>query len=229
MSDHLVDCEKIFIPVHVGRKLDGHFYLYLNDLKNKLVEIWDSLLDDEYMTKIERDETTQNLLIAMENLFKDTTFTKFDQTMANNIPLESNKYDGGIFVINFMQQRIHSIQVNSDEARLNLALQLLNSNLNKEKANLYCKAECSQVKAKEDSYMSGVKRRRASPKNVGREAYIELDDSNRKVKRDHIDLITGSSKGYVLPATNLVGEEFQEYIDQIWKWIMEDKASAIGI
>ncbi|XP_028804039.1 uncharacterized protein LOC114759116 [Neltuma alba] len=85
-----VDCEKIFIPVHVEKNSCGHYYLYIIHTKNQEVEIWDSLCD-RFMDETERDQTTKKLLLAMDNLFGNVMFTKFDRRMASNILLQPNR------------------------------------------------------------------------------------------------------------------------------------------
>ncbi|KAI9078149.1 hypothetical protein K1719_039917 [Acacia pycnantha] len=142
MSD-LESCDKIFIPVHVGERPNGHFYLYIIHLKNKEIEIWDSLLNT---SEAEIEETTKKLSIAMEKLFEKVTFTEFHLKMADDILLQPNGFDCGVFVINYMLQsdnyvrRDSSFQFDSQKERDDLALKLLNNDLNKEKQNLYDKA-----------------------------------------------------------------------------------------
>ncbi|XP_028769969.1 probable disease resistance protein At4g27220 [Neltuma alba] len=230
-----VDCEKIFIPVHVEKNSCGHYYLYIIHTKNQEVEIWDSLCD-RFMDETKRDQTTENLLLAMDNLFENVMFTKFDRRMASNILLQPNGHDCGIFVINYMQQSDHYVtqnplfQFDSDKERLDLALKLLKSNLNNEQERLYDEAARSYAKAhsEEDLDLRGTKRKWVE--DVGRGgAYMELDDSDNTVKRKNVRLKTECSRGYLLPPIDLLGEEFQRYTQQIWKWITEDEVSAIGI
>ncbi|KAI9078140.1 hypothetical protein K1719_039908 [Acacia pycnantha] len=142
MSD-LESCDKIFIPVHVGARPNEHFYLYIIHLKNKEIEVWDSLPNTSE-AKIE--EATKKLLIAMEKLFEKVTFTEFHSKKADDILLQPNGFDCGVFVINYMQQsdnyvkRDSSFQFDSQKEREDLALKLLNNDMNKEKQNLYDKA-----------------------------------------------------------------------------------------
>ncbi|XP_028769962.1 uncharacterized protein LOC114727420 [Neltuma alba] len=194
---NLVDCEKIFIPVHVEKNSCGHYYLYIIHTKNQEVEIWDSLCD-QFMDETERNQTTENLLLAVDNLFGNVMFTKFGRRMASNILLQPNGYDCGIFVINYMQQSDHYVtqntlfQFDSDKERLDLALKLLKSNLNNEKESLYDEAARSYAKAhsEEDLDLCGTKRK--GVEDVGRRGtYMELDDSDNTVKRKNVRLKTG--------------------------------------
>ncbi|XP_054817733.1 uncharacterized protein LOC129317432 [Prosopis cineraria] len=87
-------------------------------------------------------------LLAMEKLFGDVAFAKFHQRMASNISLQPNDngYDCGIFVIKYMQQSDNyvsqnpSFQFDSNKERLDLALELLKSDLNQEREILYHKS-----------------------------------------------------------------------------------------
>ncbi|KAI9104184.1 hypothetical protein K1719_023020 [Acacia pycnantha] len=111
MSD-LESCEKIFIPVHVGARPNGHFHLYIIHIKNKKIEIWDSLPNTSE-AEIGREETTKKLLLALEKLFEEAVlFTKFHLKMANDILLQFNGFDSGIFVINYMQQSDNYVKRN---------------------------------------------------------------------------------------------------------------------
>ncbi|XP_054817485.1 uncharacterized protein LOC129317150 isoform X2 [Prosopis cineraria] len=198
-------CEKIFIPVYIGKSSLGHFYLYIINMRNQEVEIWDSLCD-QFMNKTERDQITQKLLLAMEKLFKDVImFTKFPcRGIARNIALQPNGYDCGIFVIRYMQQLDNyvrqnpSFQFDSDEERLDLALELLKSDLNQEKETLHDKAAGSyaQVQSEEDIDSCGIKKKwvdtwKTISEDVGRGAHMELDDSDNRVKRNNVSLETG--------------------------------------
>ncbi|KAK4253624.1 hypothetical protein QN277_010273 [Acacia crassicarpa] len=171
----------VFIPVLVGARPNGHFYLYIIHLKNKVVEIWDSC--PPFVAEADRDETTTKLLIAMEKLFEKVTFTEFHRKMADDIRLQLNGFDCGVFVINYMLQsdnyvkRDSSFKFDSQKERENLALKLLNNDLNKEKQNLYDKAirHYAQVE-KQD----GNKRLRVDPskehlEDAGREMEAEDD------------------------------------------------------
>ncbi|XP_054818557.1 uncharacterized protein LOC129318064 isoform X2 [Prosopis cineraria] len=88
MSDFINNCEKIFIPVRVEKNSCGHFYLYIIDVKNQVVEIWDSLCP-QFMDKSTREQTTK-LLFAMENIFGNVKFTEFSWGMASNILSQTN-------------------------------------------------------------------------------------------------------------------------------------------
>ncbi|XP_028804041.1 disease resistance protein RPH8A-like [Neltuma alba] len=221
----------------VGRHnmIDNYMWDLVDCEKNQEVEIWDSLCD-RFTDKIERDQTIEKLLLAMDNLFENVMFTKFDRRMASNILLQRNGHDCGIFVINYMQQSDHYVKQNplfqfdSDKERLDLALKLLKSNLNNEKERLYDEAARSYAKAhtEEDLDLRGTKRKWVE--DVGRRgAYMELDDSDNIAKRKNVRLKTECSRGYLLPTIDLVGEEFQRSTQQIWKWITEDEVSAVGI
>ncbi|XP_028798381.1 probable disease resistance protein At4g27220 [Neltuma alba] len=213
MSD-LESCEKVFIPVHIGAKPNGgHFYLYIIHLKNEEIEIWDSLLN-KFVAEPKRNEITKKVLLAMEKLFVKVAFTKFRSKMANDILLQPNEIDCGIFVVKFMEQshnyvkRNSLFQFDSKKEREDLASKLLNSDLNQEKQSLHDKAS--------QHY-----------------AQVEPQDGNKRLRIDRLNkydrLEKGSSKGYILPTTDLIGEKFQSNIQDICKWIMDDEVSAIGI
>ncbi|KAI9078139.1 hypothetical protein K1719_039907 [Acacia pycnantha] len=124
---------------------------------------------------------------------------------------------------NYKLERANDIlsQDNGQKEREDLALKLLTNDLNQEKQNLYDKARrrpYAQVE-KQD----GNERLRVDAS----ETYIEAKYDD-KVNR-HDGLRKGSSKGYLLPTTDLIGWGFQRYTEQIWEWIMDDKVSAIGV
>ncbi|KAI9104183.1 hypothetical protein K1719_023019 [Acacia pycnantha] len=169
MSD-LESCEKIFIPVHVGARPNEHLYLHIIHLKNKEIEIWDSLPNT---SEAEKKETTAKLLIAMEKLFEKVTFPEFHLKMADDILLQPNGFDCGVFVINYMQQ-------SDNYVKRDIAFQLLNNDLNEEKQNLYDKARRHYAQV-EKQY--GNKRLRLdSPKE-----HIEYVERERKEKYDDFD------------------------------------------
>ncbi|XP_054817660.1 putative disease resistance protein At5g05400 [Prosopis cineraria] len=231
-------CEKIFIPVHVEKNRCGHFYLYIIHVEDQVVEIWDSLRD-QFMDKTEREQITKKILLVMETLFEDVMSTKFHWRMASNIQSQSNGYDCGVFVIKYMQQLDNyvrqnpSFQFDSNKERLDLALELLNSDFNQEREILSHKATGSyaQVHSEEDIDSCGIKRKQVDTcKTIfggGKGAYVELDDFNDRVKRKNVSSKTGCV--YVLPTTELVGRCFKWYSQRIWKWIMGDEVSTIGI
>ncbi|KAK4253631.1 hypothetical protein QN277_010279 [Acacia crassicarpa] len=173
--------KKVFIPVHIGQKRHGHFYLYIFHLNKKVVEIWDSL--PTFVAETDRDETTKKLFFAIEILFKQKkgAFSDYQTEMANNIRSQDNGFDCGVFVINYMQQsdnyvkRDSSFQFNSQKEREDLALKLLNNDLNKEKQNLYDKARRHYAHVEKQD---GNKRLRVDPskehfEDVGREMEAE--------------------------------------------------------
>ncbi|KAI9078130.1 hypothetical protein K1719_039898 [Acacia pycnantha] len=195
MSD-LESCDKIFIPVHYGARRNGHFYLYIIHLKNKEIEIWDSLPNT---TEAEKSETTEKLLTAMEKLFEKVAFTEFRRKMADDILSQPNGFDCGVFVINYMQQsdnyvkRDSSFQFDSQKEREDLALKLLNNDLNKEKKNLYDKARrhYAQVDKQDgnkrlrvDEKQDGNKRLRVDDKQDGnkRLRVVEKQDGNKRLR-----------------------------------------------
>ncbi|XP_054790651.1 putative ubiquitin-like-specific protease 1B [Prosopis cineraria] len=191
-------CEKVLsiyiIPVHVEKNRCGHFYLYIIHVEDQVVEIWDSLRD-QFMDKTEREQITKKILLVMETLFEDVMSTKFHWRMASNIQSQSNGYDCGVFVIKYMQQLDNyvrqnpSFQFDSNKERLDLALELLNSDFNQEREILSHKATGSyaQVHSEEDIDSCGIKRKQVDTcKTIfggGKGAYVELDDFNDRVKR----------------------------------------------
>ncbi|KAI9081410.1 hypothetical protein K1719_036556 [Acacia pycnantha] len=83
------------------------------------------------------------LLIAMGKLFEKVPFTEFHLKMADNILLQPNGFDCGVFVINYMQQSDNYVKGESSfqsKEREDLAFRLLTNDLNQEKQNLYDKA-----------------------------------------------------------------------------------------
>ncbi|KAI9078159.1 hypothetical protein K1719_039927 [Acacia pycnantha] len=232
MSD-LESCDKIYIPVHVGARPNGHYYLYIIHLKNKEIEIWDSLPNT---SEAEIEETTKKLLIAMEKLFEKVSFTKFHLKMADNILLQPNGFDGGVFVINYMQQsdnyvkRDSSSQFDSQKEREDLALKLLNNDLNEEKQNLYDKARrhYAQVEKQDGNKRSRVDPSKEHFEDVGREMEAEYDDSNEEEDDFDQEYEDEDEDDYGLE-NDLMGREFQRNTEQIMEWIEDDKVSAIGV
>ncbi|KAF7836394.1 putative disease resistance protein [Senna tora] len=239
----------IFIPIHVQKNAQGHFYLYIVDLKKQEVQILDSL--SQFIDKKDRDKTTQKLLLALDELFidditgKSGTFTKFHVTISEGVLSQSNEYDCGIFVVNFMQQsdnyvnKIPSFQFHSDEERLDLALKLLKSDLNMERERLYdaAKHQYEHGRDQEDHLdSSGIKRKRVDTcKAFSKDVEIksaditELSYSHISFRNNNVGMEKGHTKGYPIPTTDIIGQKFEGYKDQIWKWVMEDEVSIIGV
>ncbi|KAI9104270.1 hypothetical protein K1719_023106 [Acacia pycnantha] len=231
-ENHIFDQEspeKVFIPVHTGQETHGHFYLYIFYLNKDVIEIWDSLHNNKFVAVTERDETTKKLLFAMEILFEKEkgALSNYKLERANDILLQDNEFDCGVFVIKYMQQSDNYVkrnplfQFDSQKEREDLALKLLTNDLNQEKQNLYDKAKgrlCAQVE-KQD----GNERLRVGAS----ETYIEAKYDDRVNRHDGLQ--KGSSKGYLLPTTDLIGEKFRRYTEKLWRWIMDDKVSAIGV
>ncbi|XP_028774379.1 probable disease resistance protein At1g61300 [Neltuma alba] len=57
----------------------------------------------------------------------------------------------------------------------------------------------------------------------------EKQEGNKRLRVDGANRHGPLEKGYILPTTDLIGEEFQKYTQQIWEWIMGDEVSAIGV
>ncbi|KAK4253628.1 hypothetical protein QN277_010276 [Acacia crassicarpa] len=224
---HIRSPEKVFIPVHTGQETHGHFYLYIFHINKKVVEIWDSL--PTFVTETDRDETTKKLAFAMEILFKQKkgAFSNYQKEMANDILHQDNGFDCGVFVINYMQQSDNyvkidsSFQFDSQKEREDLALKLLTNDLNQKKQNLYDKARGRVYPQVEKHDCNERSRVDAS------ETFIEAKYGDRVNRHDGLQ--KGSSKGCLLPTTDLIGWEFQRYTEQIWEWIMDDKVSTIGV
>ncbi|KAI9104261.1 hypothetical protein K1719_023097 [Acacia pycnantha] len=221
--------EKVFIPVHTGQETHGHFYLYIFYLNKNVIEIWDSVPNNKFVGATERDETTKKLLFAMEILFEKEkgALSNYKLENANDILSQDNGFDCGVFVIKYMQQSDNYVkrnplfQFDSQKEREDLALKLLTNDLNQEKQNLYDKARgrlYAQVE-KQD----GNERLRADAS----ETFIEAKYDDKVNRNDGLQ--KGSSKGYLLPTTELIGWEFQRYTEQKWEWLMDDKVSAIGV
>ncbi|KAF7836391.1 putative disease resistance protein [Senna tora] len=234
----------IFIPVH----REQHYYLYVIHWKeSQEVQILDSL--PGHINKEVCDLTTKKLLLALDGLFEEElrgkrwAFKNFSVTKSEDIlsqPIKSN--DCGIFVINNMQQNANyknpSFQYHSDEERLDLALKLLKSDQNMERERVYGVVKQQYAHDKDHDQESwdlpGTKRKRVDDtckeisKDVGRGAYAELDDSHTTF-RNNVGMEKGHTRGYPIPTTNLVGQEFPTYKDQIWEWLMEDEVSVIGV
>ncbi|KAK4253627.1 hypothetical protein QN277_010275 [Acacia crassicarpa] len=223
--------EKVFIPVHTGQETGGHFYLYIFYLNKNVIEIWDSLPNNESVDATERDEIiARKLLFAMEILFEKEkgAFSNYKLERANDTLLQDNEFDCGVFVIKYIQQSDNYVkgnplfQFDSQKEREDLALKLLTNDLNQEKQNLYDKARGRPYARIEKQ--DGNERLRVGAS----EMFIEAKYDGR-VNNRHDGLQKGSSKGYLLPTTDLIGENFQRYTEQIWEWIMDSKVSAIGI
>ncbi|KAI9104213.1 hypothetical protein K1719_023049 [Acacia pycnantha] len=228
---HIKSPEKVFIPVYAEQKTLGHFFLYIFHLNKEVVEIWDSA--PKVLAVTDRDETTKKLLIAMGILFEKVTFTEFHLKMADDILLQPNGFDCGVFVINYMQQsdnyvkRDSSFQFDSKKERGDLALKVLNSDLNKEKQNLYDKARRHYAQVEKQD---GNKRLQVDPskehfEDVGSEMEAEYDDSDEGYDFDNE---YDDEDDYGLE-NDLIGREFHRYTAQIREWIEDDKVSAIGV
>ncbi|KAI9104200.1 hypothetical protein K1719_023036 [Acacia pycnantha] len=223
--------EKVFIPVHTVQETHGHFYLYIFHLNKKVVEIWDSL--PTFVAKTDRDETTKKLLIAMEKLFEKVTFTEFHWKMANDILLQPNRFDCGVFVINYMQQsdnyvkRDSSFQFDSQKEREDLALKLLNNDMNKEKQNLCDKARRHYAQVEKQD---GNKRLRVDPSKehfedveIGREMEVEYDDLEKDHGKSHeVGQIQGDAKyeERIQVGSSSVSNRGNEYL-QVLQYVFE--------
>ncbi|KAI9112858.1 hypothetical protein K1719_016175 [Acacia pycnantha] len=172
--------------------------------------------------------------------------------MADDILLQPNGFDCGVFVINYMQQsdnyvkRDSSVQFDSQKEREDLALKLLNNDLNKEKQNLYDKARrhYAQVQKQDGNTRLRVDASEEHFEDVGREMEVEYYDSNEEddnfdKEDDDFDDDDDFDEQYDDKEddyqdddgleNDLIGWNFQRYTEQIREWIKDDKVSAIGV
>ncbi|KAJ7958537.1 Ulp1 protease family, C-terminal catalytic domain containing protein [Quillaja saponaria] len=89
----------IFVPIQTGSRQSGHFYLCVVHVKKRVAEIWDSAPCYTEQNS-ERQEKVQNILRGLDVIFMNEiksifpdewAFSKFDITMAHNIPTQTNK------------------------------------------------------------------------------------------------------------------------------------------
>ncbi|XP_028803277.1 disease resistance protein At4g27190-like [Neltuma alba] len=156
-------------------------------------------------------------LLAMEKLFIEVAFTEFRSKMETDI----------------------LPQPNGEKEREDLAMKLLNSDLNQEKQSLYDKARRHYAQVgKQDGNkrlrVDGVNRQDRLeegqiPAEATRQAMIQDGSSSASDSENENQQGKGSSTGYILPTTDLIGGRFQWEIKDIWEWIMDDKPSPIGI
>ncbi|KAI9078112.1 hypothetical protein K1719_039880 [Acacia pycnantha] len=110
--------------------------------------------------------------------------------MANDILLKPNGFDCGIFVIKFMEESDNYVKRNSlfqfdSKKERDLALKLLNDDLNQEKQNFYDKARrhYSQVE-KQDGNKRLVDASKEYFEDVGRELVAEYGKFDRVNRHD---------------------------------------------
>ncbi|KAJ7958534.1 Ubiquitin-like-specific protease [Quillaja saponaria] len=138
----LADCEKIFIPIHTGPNLCGHFYLCVVRVKESIVEIWDSL--PTYISRrVEKLLGLDTIFMndIKNNFYHGWSFAKFHIKMPENIPIQPNGYDCGMYVIKYMKlaeaMKCPNFKFHSDEERLALALDILKGDSNEKRDDLY--------------------------------------------------------------------------------------------
>ncbi|KAJ7958539.1 Ubiquitin-like-specific protease [Quillaja saponaria] len=155
----LADCEKIFIPIHTGPNLCGHFYLCVVRVKESIVEIWDSL--PTYISR--RVEEVKNILLGLDTIFMNDiknnfyhgwSFAKFHIKMPENIPIQPNGYDCGMYVIKYMKlaeaTKCPNFKFHSDEERLALALDILKGDINEKRDDLHNAVEAYYMLKREE-------------------------------------------------------------------------------
>ncbi|XP_062085711.1 uncharacterized protein LOC133791816 [Humulus lupulus] len=135
-----VDGLQIFIPVHIQNI--RHFVLFLLHVGIKVVEIWDSLL---HKGKSRGAKLVQPVLKQLDDLLGDQiasmgpdwSFSSFTVSTVTNVPQQSNSYDCGIFVVNWMEQRpIDDFQHDSKNERSRVAGNIFTSKCNKLKESV---------------------------------------------------------------------------------------------
>ncbi|KAL6185221.1 hypothetical protein ACLB2K_041355 [Fragaria x ananassa] len=131
----LATCEKMFIPMHEGKDLDGHWILLVVYVRRGSIELWDSaegarLTDDQHamiqkvLEPVDR-VTMQECMTG--NSGKRRWISKGAIVEPLHVPKQANGLDCGVYVmgnmIYFGEDRAN--QYNSDEFRSEILLECL--------------------------------------------------------------------------------------------------------
>ncbi|KDO39623.1 hypothetical protein CISIN_1g0475251mg, partial [Citrus sinensis] len=99
----------IYVPLYDG--LAKHWYLAIMNIKDKTADIWDSLPNSEIEPNHRQEIVKQNLHALDLVLFRDIAFNfpsdwyfaDFDILYPNNVPIQPNGNDCGLYVMKFME------------------------------------------------------------------------------------------------------------------------------
>ncbi|KAH9687490.1 hypothetical protein KPL70_014792 [Citrus sinensis] len=128
----LAVCEKIYVPINDGF---AHWYLAVLIVKTQTVENWDSLPSNS--SNSHREEIVR----AIVNFFS------FKILYLDNVSVQPNGTDCGLFVIKFMETQCDLLSIKHKDIALHstlsyrIALHLVNGDTNKVRDSIRCKAE----------------------------------------------------------------------------------------
>ncbi|CAA0834822.1 Ubiquitin-like-specific protease ESD4 [Striga hermonthica] len=93
---HLLDCEKIFVPIHQV----AHWCLAIINNKDKKFEYLDSLkgFDSQVMSALSRYYVDE----VKDKIGKDIDVSSWEQVFVTNLPEQENGFDCGMFMIKYM-------------------------------------------------------------------------------------------------------------------------------
>ncbi|KAH9780373.1 hypothetical protein KPL71_008049 [Citrus sinensis] len=138
----------IYVPINDG---SAHWYLAVLIVKTQTVEIWDSLHSNT--SNSHREEIVRAILQGLDEVFLDDFLGKFHScwdffsfkiSYLDNVPVQPNGTDCGLFVIKFMEMQCDLLSIkhyNSTIERYRIALHLVNGDTNKVRDSIRCKAE----------------------------------------------------------------------------------------
>ncbi|KAH9668260.1 hypothetical protein KPL70_021349 [Citrus sinensis] len=129
----------------------AHWYLAVLIVKTQTVEIWDSLPSNS--SNSHREEIVRAILQGLDEVFLDDFLGKFHScwdffsfkiSYPDNVPIQPNGTNCGLFVIKFMEVQCDLLSIkhyNSTIERYRIALHLVNGDTNKMRDSIRCKAE----------------------------------------------------------------------------------------
>ncbi|KAK9943198.1 hypothetical protein M0R45_008814 [Rubus argutus] len=150
-------CQRIFVPLHEGES-GGHWYLMVVHLMRRIAELWDSSPTiDSFNSRL---ETARSALRHLDDVLDhqpidyfgapSTFFGDINIIVPEKVPVQSNGFDCGIFVIQNMQHYGTNWweEYDSEEHRSTLLLQCVKPPVNERydefiprQAQGYCSAQ----------------------------------------------------------------------------------------
>lgn len=103
----ILTCEKIFVPVHVGCRKLGHWFLVVVNLREMTVNVWDSIGGTN-----EKEAKNIHQWIVEEYREKKNRKVEFRVRRAENIPRQNNLVDCGVFMYQYVERTVMGCPLN---------------------------------------------------------------------------------------------------------------------
>ncbi|KAL6220249.1 hypothetical protein ACLB2K_008005 [Fragaria x ananassa] len=156
----LATCEKIFIPVHEGNDLDGHWILLVVYVKRGITELWDSAggarLTDGRHAMIQQVLEHVDRVTIQEcmtgNSGRRRWISKGSVVEPLHVPKQANGFDCGVYVMGNMIYfgTNWANQFNSDEFRSEILLECLRAPNNELHEVIQATSSCNVIQGSRD-------------------------------------------------------------------------------